>query len=368
MTDRRQFLQLAAGTAGVAGLAAAGLFTKGQAATVTVVEPAARRLKLLFLGGTGFIGPHQVEHALARGHEVTIFNRGRKSGLFGDEVEELTGNRDEQIDEGLAALRGERTWDAVIDNSGYVPRHVRDSVALLKDRCRRYVYVSTVAVYPDAPGTYPEDSDLAPAPPADVEDVTGETYGPLKAECDRIVRAELGAKATVVRPTFIVGPGDTTDRFTWWVERIHRGGDVVGPPDAEVGVQVVDARDLCPWIVHLAERDTAGAFNAAGPLYTRRGLLWGIRGTATGEVTFHWPTAEQAEKLEIPAPMLNWGDQTHFFPGEASRGAGMAYRPLADSATGTLEWWRGQPQERRDKARGWPTPEQERAALEVLQG
>ncbi|MFO7610186.1 MAG: epimerase, partial [Candidatus Krumholzibacteriia bacterium] len=144
MTDRRQFLQIAAGTAGLVGLTAAGCFSRANAADQDRVEPAAKPLSILFLGGTGFIGPHQVEHALARGHQVTTFNRGRKSGYYGDRVEELTGNRDAKVDEGLAALQGDRTWDVVIDNSGYVPRHVRDSVQLLKDRCRRYVYVSTV--------------------------------------------------------------------------------------------------------------------------------------------------------------------------------------------------------------------------------
>lgn len=366
MPHRRQFLQFAAGTVSLAGLHAAGLLR--GAAAAAAVEPAAKPLEILFLGGTGFIGPHQVEHALARGHRVTVFNRGRKSGLFGGRVQELTGNRDAKVDEGLSALQGDRTWDVVIDNSGYVPRHVRDSVRLLKDRCGRYVYVSTVAVYPDGPGLFPEDAPLAELADPAVEQVTGETYGPLKAECDRIVRAELGDRATVVRPTYIVGPGDTTDRFTWWVDRIHRGGDVVGPAHADVAVQIVDVRDLAPWIVTLGENGTPGAFNAAAPAVTRAGLLWGIRATTAADVTFHWPTPELAAELELPAPMLDWGSESAVFPWAASLAAGLAYRPLMDSALGTLQWWRAQPAERRAKPRGWPTAEQEAAALAKLAG
>ena len=135
MTTRREFLALSAGA------------MAAYAAGLKAVEPAARPLEILFLGGTGFLGPHQINYALARGHKVTMFNRGRNSGMFGDEVEELVGDRDDNKDDGLKALRGRRTWDVVVDNSGYVPRHVRDSVELLKDRCKRYVYISTVAVY-----------------------------------------------------------------------------------------------------------------------------------------------------------------------------------------------------------------------------
>ena len=368
MTDRRQFLQIAAGTAGLVGLGAAGFFSRAQAADAAMIEPAAKPLSILFLGGTGFIGPHQVEHALARGHEVSMFNRGRKSGYYGDRVEELTGDRDATKDEGLSALQGDRTWDVVIDNSGYVPRHVRDSVELLKDRCKRYIYVSTVAVYPDVPGVFAEDAPLAELADPTVEEVTGETYGPLKAECDRIVRAALGDRCTIVRPTFIVGPGDTTDRFTYWVDRVHRGGDIVGPAHGDVAVQVVDVQDLCPWIVTLAENDTPGVFNAAGPAYTRAGLVWGVRATSEADVTFHWPTAAQAEELDMPSPMLDWGTASSVYPGTASLAAGMSYRSLMDSALGTLDWWQGQPAERRAKARRWPTEQQEMGALAKLKG
>ncbi|MCB1184483.1 NAD-dependent epimerase/dehydratase family protein [bacterium] len=366
MPNRRQFLQAAAGTAGLLGLHASGLLA--AAATAADVPRADRPLKFLFLGGTGFIGPHQIEYALARGHDVTMFNRGRRSGMYGDRVEELTGDRDVNVGDGLKALAGDRTWDVIVDNSGYVPRHVRDAVDLLGGRCTRYVYVSTVAAYPDTPGHYREDAELAPLADKSIETVNGETYGPLKAECDRIVQDVLGDRATIVRPTFIIGPGDRTDRFTYWVDRVHRGGDIVAPALAELAVQTVDVRDLCPWIVRLGEAGTPGAFNAAGQTWTRAGLLWAIRADTGVESTFHWCTPEVAAELEYPFPMLAWGETSTTFDNAASRAAGLDYRPLADSTAATLAWWREQPDERRANPRGWPDAELEGRALARLGG
>ncbi len=365
MANRREFLQVAAGTAGLLGLHAAGIV--GAARAAEPVAKAGRSLKILVLGGTGFIGPHEIEHALARGHQITVFNRGRKAGLYGNRVEEIVGNRDTKIDAGLKPLEGDRTWDVVIDNSGYVPRHVRDAVELLGDRCGRYLYVSTVAVYDFAAADhFDEDGPLAKLADPTVEEVTWETYGPLKAACDRIVRDSLGAKATVVRPTYIIGPGDTTDRFTYWTDRIHRGGDIVGPANADVAVQFVDVRDLCPWMIRLAEKDQAGTFNAAGSPWTREGLLWGIRATTSTACRFHWPAADLTAELEMPAPMLDWGVASNTFGNQASLDAGQNYRTLADSTAATLEWWRSQPSARRVAARGWPTADQEKAALARL--
>lgn len=257
MTTRRESLKWA--------MATMGLFASGCSRGAG--EPAAKPLDILVLGGTGFLGPHQVEPGLARGHRITLFNRGRSApGLYGDRVEVLIGNRDARIDQGLNALKGNRRWDVVIDNSGFIPRHVRDSVELLSGRIDRYLYISTVAVYDPAGGAVlTESSPLRSLADPQAEELTWASYGPLKTECDRIVQTSLGAKATIVRPTFIVGPGDDSDRFTYWVERTARGGDVLGPPDAKSELQWVNVRDLCPWIVTLAERNVSGIFNAAGP-------------------------------------------------------------------------------------------------------
>lgn len=372
MTTRRDFLKIAAGTAGAVSLGAAGL----RSATAAVPR-AGISLDLLFLGGTGFIGPHQVRYALERGHKVTVFNRGRKSGLFGSAVEELVGNRDSKIDDGLDPLMGDRTWDAVIDNSGYVPRHVRDSVELLKGRVGRYLYISTVAVYDFSKGPhFPEDGPLAPLNDPTLEEVTGESYGPLKAECDRIIQSELGDKATIVRPSYIVGPGDRTDRFTYWADRIHRGGDVLTSNRPDDVIQWVDARDLCPWVIDLVERDAVGIYNAAGPSseVSRAGLMWGIRATTNAPVRFWWPEQALLDELEISPPMLDWnargdeGGDPVVFSNEASMRAGLDYRSLAESVEGTLEWWRAQTDERRANPRGWISREKEREAIARLRG
>jgi 2'-hydroxyisoflavone reductase len=358
MTTRREFLT-----------AAAALMAAQAAGLKADITPADESLDILFLGGTGFLGPHQVNHALARGHRVTVFNRGRKAGMFGDAVEQLVGDRDSKVNAGLSALEGGRRWDVVVDNSGYVPRHVRDSAELLKGRFGRYVYISTVAVYDfDAASVFPEDARLAELADPAVEEVTGETYGPLKAECDRQVREILGDRCTVVRPTYVVGPGDHTDRFTYWVDRVHRGGEVLAPDGPEREAQWVDARDLCPWVITLAENDTKGIFNAAGPAsaVTREGLMWGLRALTDAPVNFHWPGMQLLEELDISLPMMNPGERSLRFGNSASMAAGLHYRSLADTANGTLEWWLAQPEERRANSRRWPSAESEQQAIERI--
>jgi 2'-hydroxyisoflavone reductase len=330
MSTRREFLAL---SASLLASQAMGL----QAAVMASPRP----MKFLFLGGTGFLGPHQINYAVARGHEVTVFNRGNKAGLFGDSVEELVGDRDSKKGAGLTALEGDRRWDVVVDNSGYVPRHVRDSAELLKGRAGRYIYISTVAVYDfDATDVFPEDGPLAELEDPSVEEVTGETYGPLKAECDRIAREILGDACTVVRPTYVVGPGDHTDRFTYWVDRINRGGDVLAPSGPKREAQWVDARDMCPWIVTLGENNTPGIFNAAGPSskVDREGLMWGLRAQTAAPVNFFWPDDALLEELEINMPMM-------------------------ETAADITKWWAEQPDERRANPRRWPTADQEKAAI-----
>lgn len=364
MTSRRQVLLWTA----------AAMALPGALRAAATIERAAKPLDILFLGGTGFLGPHQVDYALARGHRVTLFNRGRSApGLYGDRVEVLIGNRDASVAPGLAALEGKRRWDVIVDNSGFVPRHVRDSVALLGERCDRYVYVSTVAVYDPAKGpVFDENSPLRPAPNPPTEDVTAETYGALKAECDRIVQAALGTKATIVRPTYVVGPGDDTDRFTYWVDRVARGGEVLGPPDPKVELQWIDARDLCPWIVQLGERGQAGIFNAAGP---SQPVNWGtvlasLTALSAQPATFRWATPKVLQETGTRLPLVRSGGvllpPNAHFDGRKAEGVGLVYRPLSDTARATLDWWREQTPQRRAGAEGWPTAEQERQALDRL--
>jgi nucleoside-diphosphate-sugar epimerase len=354
----------------VLGWTAAGLGMLASGVTRAVaVESASKPLDILFLGGTGFIGPFQVEHALSRGHKVTLFNRGRSAAtLFEGKAELLVGNRDSKVDQGLRALAGDRKWDVVIDNSGYVPRHVRDSVKLLKGRVGRYIYVSTVAVYEPGATNVVESSPLRALPDPKNEQMSWDRYGPLKAECDRIVQAQFGKSATIVRPVFIVGPNDETDRFTYWVDRVARGGDVLGPPSPHNELQWVDVRDLCPWIVGLGEQDVSGIFNAAGPTQpvnweeTLVGLTW----LAKDLVRFHWPTEELLKQFEINLPLVLPGRVSRHFDNAASLSAGFNYRPLADTSAATLQWWQAQSDERHAQAEGWPAAEKERAAIEKL--
>ena len=365
MPTRRHFIGQTA-----AALAASPLVSMHSMAGTGGIDKATRPLSILVLGGTGFIGPHQINYALDRGHSVTMFNRGSNPNMYGDAVEEIIGNRDDNIDDGLNALRGDRAWDVVIDNSGYVPRHVIDSAELLKDRCKRYVYISTVAVYDfDAGDVFPEDAKLAELEDPSVEEVNAETYGPLKAACDLAVQRILGERCTIVRPTYVVGPGDTTDRFTYWVDRVHRGGDVLAPAGPEREAQWVDVRDLCPFVITLAENDTPGIFNAAGPAspIDREGLMWGLRAMTAEPVVFHWPSDELVEKLQISQPMMAREGSWHFV-NTASMQAGLHYRSLADTAAATLEWWHAQPEERRNNPRRWPGPEEEKAAISELAG
>ena len=360
MTTRREFI---GASAAILGASAAG--------ATALIKPASKSLNILFLGGTGFIGPHQVNYALARGHNVSIFNRGKKAGLYGGKVEELVGNRDAKIDDGLTVLEGDRSWDVVVDNSGYVPRHVRDSAELLKGRCKRYLYTSTIAVYDFEKQNSVDNAGLMyPAPDPAIEEVTGETYGPLKAECDRIVQQVYGDTATIVRPTYIVGPGDHTDRFTYWVERFQRGGDIVCPPDPEFGASWIDVRDLCHWMVRLAEDDTPGIFNgvAPGQRVSREQFMWGLRASAVAQSNLHWPSRELLEELQFSTPMFFNAPFSIHVDASAAIAAGLTYRSFADTVRATHEWWMAQSEERRANPRRWPTAEEEAAVLARMAG
>lgn len=357
MTTRRDFL------------AASALLSGGTLASAAIPSlPAADRLSILVLGGTGFIGPQQIEYALARGHEVAMFNRGSNPGLFGDRVEEITGNRDAKIDDGLSALDTDRHWDVIVDNSGYIPRHVRDSVELLKGRAGRYIFISTTSVYDfdKTPGVNHE-SPLHESFP-DTETVNGDTYGPLKAECDLIVQRELGDAATIIRPTVVVGPGDRSDRFTYWVDRFQRGGDIVCPPNPEREAAWIDVRDLSRWLVTLAEQDTSGIFNAAGPAspVTHEETMHGFRASTSAPVRLHWPTSAQIEAAGFRAPWFWSGESSRHIDASASVEAGLTYHSLADSIRDTWTWWSAQPAERRANARGWPSASSEAAVVDAI--
>ena len=356
MPTRRDILQWFLGTMGVCatGIPASAASPRAETA-----------LDILVLGGTGFLGPHQIEPALARGHRVTMFNRGvTDAGLFGDRVETLIGNRDNRVDQGLKALAGTRRWDIVIDNSGFVGRHVRDSAELLHGRVGRYLFVSTISAYDllEEGGTFSEDSPLSRAAAPD-DELSG--YGPMKAVCDRVVREVYGSSAVIVRPTYIVGPRDETDRFAYWIDRMSRGGEVLGPPDPAKQFQWIDVRDLGSWMIDLAERGTTGVFNAASKPMAWSRILAELA-QASGQVSqMRAATVELLDELGIDQPLVLSDLPQWFIATAAAEATGLTVRPLAETALATLEWWRAQPADRHAKT-GWLTPEREREALALL--
>jgi 2'-hydroxyisoflavone reductase len=235
----------------------------------------------------------------------------------------------------------------------------------------RYLFVSTVAAYQGAQPVCVESSPLRALANADDEKLTPQSYPAMKAEGDRIVRALYGAAATVVRPTYVVGPGDETDRFTYWAARTAQGGTVAGPRADAVDLQTVDARDLCPWLITLLEHDTAGIFNAAAPPLSWDRVLQALRPLSDTPVSFLRPPAALIEELKIDFPLVSpsptgnelFAHARTIFDGSLAPKHGLGYRSLTDSGTATLAWWRAQTAERRAAAKNWPTAEQERAIL-----
>jgi 2'-hydroxyisoflavone reductase len=219
-------------------------------------------MRVLVIGGTRFVGLHFARAALAAGHEVTVFHRGRSGAGQLPGAEHRTGDRDGD----LAALRDGR-WDATADFCAYLPRQVSALAAALDGRGGRHLLISSVSAYRSpAPAGFTEDQPLAEPAGPEVTDVSDVTYGALKAACEHAALAAYGSAAlTIVRPTYVIGPHDYSYRFTWWTERIARGGTVLAPGDPADPMQVIDARDLGAWMTGLLERAVPGAFHAASP-------------------------------------------------------------------------------------------------------
>jgi 2'-hydroxyisoflavone reductase len=219
-------------------------------------------MRILIIGGTAFVGRHMTQAAIDRGHEVTLFNRGKTAASLFPEARHLTGDRNTD----LSALAG-GSWDATIDVCAYFPRQVRSLAAALDGRGGQQMYISTVSVYraPVAAG-YTEDAPLAELADPETEELTDETYGGLKVVCEREATRLYGAdNTTIVRPTYVIGPYDRTYRFTWWMDRLSRGGDVLAPGNPADPMQLIDARDMATWVISMLERSVRGVFHAANP-------------------------------------------------------------------------------------------------------
>jgi 2'-hydroxyisoflavone reductase len=297
-------------------------------------------VRLLILGGTKFLGPHLVDAALAAGHEVTLFNRGKNAPPRGG-VESIVGERDG----GLSALDGRR-WDAVIDTCGFAPRVVRASVEALRSRVGQYAFVSTISVYPETfGGGFGEEEPVIQLDDPIVETVTPETYGGLKALCEGEVIAGMGARALIVRPGLIVGPLDPSDRFTYWPHRFAIGGDVLVPGPRDAHVSFIDVRDLAQWIVRSVEGGLAGTFNASG-LYgaTTMGAVMDACAAAAGAGKPVWVN----ESFLVDSGVTPWTELPLWIPqGEdniikassaRAVAAGLSCRPVAETVRATLDW------------------------------
>lgn len=301
------------------------------------------RMNILILGGTGFIGPHLVKYAIDRGHRITLFNRGRTNTHLFPDAEKLLGDRNSD----LTALEG-RLWDAVIDNSGYTPQQVALSAALLKNACDQYLFTSTRAVYTDYTQAVMDEN--APLGPQHLPEEEWSGYGPEKVLAERIVQDAFGKRTLIARPPVIVGPGDRTDRFTYWVNRIDDGGSILvqgGPADP---IQFVDVRDLAEFYVHLLEHSVRGIFNTEGPgsPLTSAGLIHGIKAVTATPSSLHWVDWDfLAREGEVPQESLPFwqpprGRYLNYGRMDNSRAiaAGMTFRPLAETARDTLDWHR----------------------------
>ena len=310
-------------------------------------------LSILILGGTGFIGPHMVEQAQQRGHTVTLFNRGKTNSDLFPNVTTLIGDRDSQLD----ALQG-KSWDAVIDNSGYVPRHVRESAQLLAGSVEQYLFISTISAYADYSASgIDEDYPLGTMEDETVEQVTGETYGPMKALCEKAVADAFPSGTTIVRPGYIVGPGDRSDRWTYWPVRVDQGGTVLAPGNPDDPVQIIDARDLAKFTVGLLERSVTGKFNAVGleqPVPMGE-MLKTIKSVANSDATFQWVDAETLREHNATVPIWSPPDGeyagVHRVSNSRAVAAGMTYTPLSTTARDTLAWWKSLDAERQSAMR-----------------
>ena len=362
---RRTFVKTAA-AAGAGAVALASMPRTFGAPSGKAGTP----LKILILGGTAFLGPQIVEAAQARGHVLTLFNRGKTNpGLFPD-IEKLHGDRDGD----LKSLEG-RTWDAVIDTSGYVPRIVSMSATLLAPSVKRYLFISTISVFAEdiKPGTA-EDGKLATVEDEKNEEVM-KNYGALKALSEKAAEKAMPGRTWVVRPGLIVGPGDRSDRYTYWPVRVARGGEVLAPGAGTDPVQYLDVRDLAQWIDAGTEKELTGVYNATGPdkPLTMKPFLDAVKKGVGGDARFTWVPASFLEQSKVRP----WADMPVWIPSSGdvgmtaldcskAIGAGLKFRSAEETAKDTLAWYRKTvPEDRRGTLKSGLSAEREAEVLKA---
>jgi 2'-hydroxyisoflavone reductase len=339
----------------------------GGAAFAALAFPAfakAKPRKVLILGGTGFIGPHFVKALTDGGHKITLFNRGKRDPEVHAGIEQLLGDRDGQVD----VLKG-RDWDVCIDNSGYKPSQVKLTTELLKGHVGQYVFISSIAVYANfAKAGIDEDYKLAVLKDPATEVVNGETYGGLKVLCEKIVGELYGDSATIIRPTYIAGPGDHTDRFTYWPWRVSKGGEMLAPGTPSDPFQFIDVRDLADFIRLCVEKRVGGVYNVCGPqgAVTMGSLLEESKRVTGANTTFVWAKPEFLTEHKVigedavgnllPIWVPPQGDEAGLLlmsPARAVR-KGLKFRSLETTIRETLEWQKSRPEDKQTLKAGLP--------------
>ena len=351
----------------------------GGATLVALAIPAsakAKPQKVLILGGTGFIGPHFVNALTAGGHKITLFNRGKRDTEVKPDIEQLLGDRNGQID----ALKG-HDWDAVIDNSAYTPKQVRLTAELLKGHVKQYILISSVAAYANfAKAGIDENYELSKLADPTVEEVNGQTYGGLKVLCEQVAEEIYGKQATLIRPTYIAGPGDYTDRFTYWPVRVSKGGEMLAPGAPSDPFQIIDVRDLADFMRVVVEKHLTGAFNLCNPprSVTMGSLLETSKRVTGADTKFTWASPEFLDAqgligkdLFAPSGFPLWTPTNSTYwamplisPARAIK-KGLKFRSLETTIRDTLAWQATRPAENQTLRTGL-NPEQEAAALAKL--
>lgn len=356
--NRREFIK-----AGILGGAVAAMGLPGGASAGASSKR--RTLDILILGGTGFIGPHMVREFLRRGHNVTLFNRGRTNNSLFPDLETIKGDRAGDLE----GLQG-REWDAVVDNSGYMPQYVGHSAATLAPNVAHYLFISSISAYASFAEPLNEDSALAMMDDADAEEFSWDFYGALKARCERRAAEEMGEdRLTVLRPTYVCGPGDHTDRFTYWPVRVSKGGEMLWPGTPDSEIQIIDVRDLANFTVDAIEQKTSGIYNMVTPAhsYTMGNLLEDSQAVLATTVEPVWMDdayiAEHRVSAEGALPIWHpsSGDVAHVssVSGERARAAGLHNRPVRETIRDLMTWWDTLPEERIASARFAMTAERE---------
>ncbi len=350
-------------------LVAAGALTLAWSSVASATAPPAPAKRLLVLGGTGFIGPHIIDSAIQKGYHVTLFHRGKTNPTLFEgnpKVERILGDRNV----GFQALAGKK-WDAVVDTSAYFPRQVEASAKALKDAVRQYVFISSISVYKDTDKPMDETAAVGTIADPTIEKITEGSYGPLKALCEQAATRVMEGRALNIRPGFIVGPRDSSDRFTYWLLRTQKGGDMVVPGDPSDPIQVIDARDLADWIITLVDKNVVGTFNAVGPQkpHTMADVLATSKKVTGADVRHTFIPVDYLRKNKLHEEFPIWaapsGDSAYFHRVSNAKAVaqGLTFRPLLTTLTDTLAWWKTLPPERQAKPRAGITAEKEAEIL-----